>query len=73
MQTKERVSIQIVEEPKVLLRKRRNKSILGIFVSMEKCLDLALRKGKAGGEPKPTENKYFCKAVGRHYRVPDEG
>jgi hypothetical protein len=22
---------------------------------MEECLDLALRKGKAGGEPKPTE------------------
>ena len=32
---------------------------------MEKCLDLALRKGKAGGEPKPTENKHFCKAVVR--------
>lgn len=39
---------------------------------MEKCLDLALRKGKEGGEPKPTENKHFCKAVGRHYRVPDK-
>lgn len=39
---------------------------------MEKCLDLALRKGKAGGEPKPTENKHFYKAVGRHYRVPDK-
>ena len=51
MQTKERVSIQIVEEPKVLLRKRHNKSILGIFVS----------------------EAHFCKAVGRHYRVPDEG
>ena len=35
--------------------------VFGIFVSMEKCLDLALRKGKAGGEPKPTENKCFCK------------
>jgi len=24
---------------------------------LEDCLDLAVRKGKAGGEPKPTEKK----------------
>ena len=41
----------------VRISNNRSVVIYGLGQDLDDCLDLAVGKGKAGGEPKPTERK----------------
>ena len=54
--------VQIVSEQRLLR---------AASIDLEDCLDLAIRKGKAVGETKPTESKRAIKSIALHRALYD--